>query len=319
MPCFHPLQGYRALTPNPSGKYSTVFNQKEGYKDIPRNLPCGQCIGCRLKHSKQWAVRCVHESQLHQYNSFVTLTYSDENLPKYGTLIKKHVQDFIKKLRYHSQTNENIKTQNILTDLHKPIRYYYCGEYGEKQCRPHYHICAFNLDFGDKIKWKQQGDNTYYISPTLEKIWDLGHTIIGSLNYKSAAYVARYIMKKQTGKGSEIYYENTDEKTGEIIEIQREYTNMSRRPGIGKTWYEKYHKDLYPDNFVVIEGKKLSVPRYYQNQHEKLEYEALQRIKAKSIVKNKKRNSDNTPDRLVTKEIIQTQRTKQLVRNFETS
>ena len=93
MPCYHPISGYRSRHLNKSGKRSIVFDKKNGYIDMPITVKCGQCIGCRLEYSRQWAIRCLHEAQLHEDNCFITLTYDDENLPHNGSLTKPHFQD----------------------------------------------------------------------------------------------------------------------------------------------------------------------------------------------------------------------------------
>src|SRR4051794_29862641 len=101
MPCFRPLKGYRARVTNPdTGKRSIVFNARKGFNDLPVDLPCGQCIGCRLERSRQWAIRCSHEAKLHEENCFITLTYAPEHLPPGGTLVVKDFQDFMKRLRF---------------------------------------------------------------------------------------------------------------------------------------------------------------------------------------------------------------------------
>lgn len=82
MPCFRPLKGYKSRVRNrDTGKRSIVFNPREGFHDLPVTLPCGQCIGCRLERSRQWAIRCAHEASLYEENCFITLTYRDEDLP----------------------------------------------------------------------------------------------------------------------------------------------------------------------------------------------------------------------------------------------
>ena len=142
MPCYNPLKGYRSRTLNASGKRSIVFNLREGYVDQPIEVPCGQCIGCRLERSRQWAVRCVHEASLYKNNCFVTLTYSDDKLPSDGSLHFDHFQKFMKRLRRFYDDSR--------------IRFFHCGEYGEQYSRPHYHCCLFNFDFVDKKFWKKR-------------------------------------------------------------------------------------------------------------------------------------------------------------------
>lgn len=93
MACYAPLSAWK----KPGG--GITFKQSEATGLRPIKLPCGQCLGCRLDYSREWAVRCTHEALLHQENSFITLTYDDEHLPWDRGLRKKHWQDFAKRLR----------------------------------------------------------------------------------------------------------------------------------------------------------------------------------------------------------------------------
>jgi len=91
MACFHPLQAYQLDTGE--------IQFHDSGRGHPLELPCGQCIGCRLERSRQWAIRCVHEASMHENNCFITLTYAPEYLPPDGGLIKSDFQKFIKRLR----------------------------------------------------------------------------------------------------------------------------------------------------------------------------------------------------------------------------
>jgi len=147
MACYHPISAWRGEILE-SGKRSVIFDRtKECLPDSEMSIPCGQCIGCRLERSRQWALRCVHEAALYQDNCFITLTYNDENLPKTQTLVLEDVQKFWKRLRKHFKT--------------KQIRYYLAGEYGELTLRPHYHACVFGFDFKDKILWSIREGNKF--------------------------------------------------------------------------------------------------------------------------------------------------------------
>lgn len=170
---------------------STQNNGKIVFYDIDHigkafslSLPCGQCIGCRLEYSRQWAIRCMHESTLHDQSCFITLTYSDDNLPEHGTLILRDFQLFMKRLRFEFS---NVK-----------IRFYHCGEYGEKFGRPHYHALLFGIDFeADRTLYSQSKQGSkLYVSDTLNKLWNKGFATIGNITFESAAYVARYVVKK---------------------------------------------------------------------------------------------------------------------------
>lgn len=154
-------------------------------------LPCGQCIECRLERSRQWGVRIMHEASLHDANSFVTLTYNDENLPHDGGLVYRHFQLFMHRLRKRVPSK---------------IRFFMCGEYGENFGRPHFHACIFGLDFVDKTLWQVRNGVKLYRSKKLESLWEFGYSSIGTVTFESAAYVARYIMKKVTGDAAETHY-----------------------------------------------------------------------------------------------------------------
>lgn len=228
-------------------------------------MSCGQCIGCRLEKSRQWAVRCVHEAQLHKHNCYITLTYNDQHVPIDNSLNHRDFQLFMKRLRKRYEP--------------KIIRYYMAGEYGERNQRPHFHACIFNHDFDDKkYLRKTPSGNILYTSPTLEQIWTQGYSSIGTLTFESAAYIARYIMKKITGVNQQKHYEKLDEKTGEIKRKEPEYNNMSRRPGIGQNWLRKYKTDIYPQGTLIINGHKARPPRYYDQEYKKsnpMQYKAL--------------------------------------------
>lgn len=247
MPCFTPLKAYRA----PDG--GVVFDSKRGYSDRPLELGCGQCQGCRFERSRQWALRCVHEAQLHKRNSFVTLTYSPENVPRDGGLDVTHWQKFAKRLR----------------KAIGPFRFFHCGEYGERNKRPHYHACLFGVDFSaDRIEWKPSKYGSLYVSPLLAEVWGLGHCSVGALTYESAAYVARYCMKKLTGDMGEREYTRFDSETGEAWNVRPPYVTMSRggrggKGGIGSEWFEKFHSDVFPSDEVVHDGRRFTPPRYY--------------------------------------------------------
>ena len=243
MPCYKPLVGWRSRELTEKGKRKIVFNPSKGFLDLRETIPCGQCIGCRLERSRQWAIRCVHEASLHKDNCFITLTYNNENLPKDGSLILKDFQDFMKRLRHKFGSG---------------IRFFHCGEYGEKFKRPHYHACLFGLSLPDRRLHSQSNGHKLYVSEILNELWQhKGYAIIGELTFESAAYVARYITKKITGEPAKEHYEGICEVTGEITKRKPEYTTMSRRPGIASDWFKKYKSDVYPGDFVVLRNKKL--------------------------------------------------------------
>jgi len=310
MTCFHPLTGYRARSVNPNGKRNVVFNPALGYRDMPILLPCGQCTGCRIERSRQWAIRCFHEASLHEDNTFATLTYNNENLPNdpdlnqpyTGTLVPRDFQLFMKRLR---------------KEYGAGIRFYACGEYGELNQRPHYHTCLFNFDPGDLTLFKIRDGIRYYTSDNLDQIWKMGFTLSGAVTFQSAAYVARYIMKKINGPMSTQHYEMVDQETGQITNKIPEYTTMSRMPGIGKHWYDKFKTDVFPSDEIIINGKKVRPPRYYDQRYEITDLDNYTRIKRKRIHNAKLHAHDQTSARLKVRETVQNARLKLLPRNLD--
>ena len=291
MPCYNPVKAYRATTVNPkTGKRGLVFKPQKGYTDLDLTVPCGGCIGCRLDKSRSWAIRCIHEAQLHDDNAYLTLTYSDENLPNDGSLKHDHFQKFMKSVRQKYGGE---------------IRYFMCGEYSDAG-RPHYHAIIFNIKITDKkVHTKNKQGDFIYTSEKLAKYWKHGFHYIGDVTFQSAAYVARYIMRKQTGEQGKDFYGNR----------KHPYLAMSRKNGIGKKWFDKYYKDLYPHDYVVINGKKMQVPKFYDQQYEKIEPEKMQKIKNQRLNFGKKLEKDSTIRRLRDRETVKTAQTETLTRN----
>lgn len=204
------------------------------------------------------------------------------------------------------------------------IRVFYCGEYGSivNSHRPHFHAILFGHDFRDKKAWKKnkRGD-IVYTSEELELLWQKGFCTLGNVTFQSAAYVARYIMKKVTGPQSEEHYQRIDPETGEIYYKKPEFCHMSK--GIGRKWIEKYERDAYSGDFIVIEGKKIPVPRFYDKVlAEKEEITRLglgvktSKVKGERKRKAKKHADNNTPARLAVREEVQNARLSRLKRDL---
>jgi len=292
------MQGYRSRA---DGK-TIVFNPRDGWVDRPLTIPCGQCVGCRLERSRQWAVRCVHEASLHEDNCFITLTYNNESLPEDGSLNKKHFQDFMKRLRK--------KFKN------KKIRYYHCGEYGDKNFRPHYHAIIFGLEFDDQKLFTVTNGEKLYTSEILEKLWPFGFSTIGTVTFESAAYVARYVMKKVNGKNAKNHYERIDSNTGEIYNLVPEYNTMSRRPGIASKWFDKYKDDVYPSDNIHLREKTFRPPKFYDKMYEHLMPDEMEKIKKQRMINMQKHADDNTADRLAVKEQVKNAQLNKLIRSI---
>lgn len=202
---------------------------------------------------------------MHDANAFITLTYRPADLPTDMSIHKEDFQKFMKRLRHY---------------VDKPLRYFACGEYGEQKNRPHYHAIIFGYDFPDKELWSIQNGYQLYRSAELEKAWPHGYCTIGEVTFESAAYVARYVMKKhkpdkrKSDEENNQPYQIVHPETGEFYHVQPEQCWMSRRPGIGKTWFDKYKTDTDKD-FVTVNGKPTPLPKYYDALLEKWDAEEL--------------------------------------------
>ena len=196
---------------------------------------------------------------MHKDNCFLTLTLNDEHVAKAGNSLERdRFPTFIRDLRNNHRGAR--------------IRYFHCGEYGSLGDRPHYHAAVFGYGFPDRKKWADRAGNPTYRSDELEELWPDGHAEIGSVTFKSAAYIARYVTKKikltehSSEEAIEEYYaryERVNALTGEIQEVEPEFATMSLRPGIGEGWLRKFWKDVYPSDSIVVNGKTQRPPRYY--------------------------------------------------------
>lgn len=314
MACKTPLQGYRSRTKNYSGKRSIVFSRPAGCEDLPVSVPCKQCIDCRLEKSREWAIRCVHESELYDKNCFITLTFRPACplLQKNGRRLKRlsksrlvdptfslhkfHFKDFMKRLRHY-----------LAGSAAANVRFFHCGEYGENLERPHHHACLFNYDFPDKELWQVRDGVRLYRSEILEKLWPYGYSTIGAVTFESAAYVARYVTKKITGSPAAAHY------SGRLPE----FCTQSRKPGIANQWLKNFTADVYPSDFLIIrENKKIKPPKYYDRIYDLTNPEKLSNVKALRI-QNARQNPDNSPERQAVKLELTKLRAKKLVRGYE--
>ena len=273
MPCYKPKMA-QVRRPRNGGKARVHFytNSFPTTAEVaafgpPIPLPCGQCVGCLLERSRQWAIRLMKELKLHDRSCFLTLTYDDKHLPltKKGlpTLSVEDVQLFLKRLRKHFAP--------------EPLRFFQCGEYGEKKFRPHYHMILFGEDFcKDRYRVEDSRSGfSQYESATLTRLWSNGRAVISEVSFESAAYVARYTLKKWYSVGKDFHYDGR----------KPEFTTMSRRPGIGAGYYSEFKNDLYPlDEIVPAIGRPASLPpRYFDRLLEKENPELYQLVKKKRV------------------------------------
>lgn len=228
MGCYRPLNGFR--TENGSVRFGVTPRGCEYLR-----IPCGGCFGCRMDYSESWAVRLEGEAMTSRRSSFVTLTYSQENVPWYG-LDLDDLQRFLKRLRKRS-----------------PLRYFAAGEYGPSTNRPHFHLALFGVDLEERQEH----------SAILDEVWPLGFNTCSEFTPGRARYIAGYAVKKQQGPRSEAELVCNFE-TGELVTRRREFCVMSRRPGIGRLFFDRYRSDFLRGYVVDRGGVRRRLPRYYK-------------------------------------------------------
>ncbi len=327
MPCFHPVPCWWSRIKTTNGKNGVLYGhyhpQRALHPDPLRpdfKVKCRQCVGCRIDKSRDWALRCVHEAQMHLDSTYITLTFSDEALlereKKYGispnTLDHSDWQRFYKKLKSHIRRKHG-------SSYAKKLRFYMCGEYGDETARPHYHACIFGWQFDDKVFYKIHNGNMLYTSETLNKIWGMGYCPIGNVTFQSAAYIARYVMKKRTGKDAPDHYTIYDEDTGAVLEqIQPEYNRMStgtkETRGLGYSWIKKYYQEVLNNDFIIHDKKKFMVPEYYEKVLYEEFPEEMDDIKEARVLNALKHVDNNTEERLAVRETILNKKIEKLVR-----
>lgn len=290
MACNAPLVAWKKRDRTALGVRAVTFRLSEGYSDLPVNVPCGKCAGCRMGKAREWAVRCTHEAAMWKENVFVTLTYDNEHVPKCGQLETLRKEDFVNFMKRLRKVKEG-------------VRFLQAGEYG-RLGRPHHHVLLFNCDFEDKTLWRTSAKYRVYRSRILEELWSKGHVEFGSVTFESAGYVAKYTLKKDSVA-----------LAGRVPE----YLTMSRggrkAGGIGKGWIDKFYSDVYPnDELVLAGGKVMKPPRYYDDQVVLVDPELMKVIK--------QRREDELSDeiksglRLVAREAILRSRLKDLKREL---
>lgn len=317
MPCYSPLKGYKDRHTG-----GLTFRRSDALERM--DVACGQCLGCRLDYSLMWAIRIAHEASMHADdcgNSFITLTYRDKrdcnleqcengwHIPDDWSLHPSHFTLFMKRLR---------------KKFPQKIRYFVAGEYGrnckhginveEVGCpvcyvgRPHFHACLFNCSFSDLESYASDDGVLRYTSKLLSETWRYGFVDVSELNFASAAYVARYVLKKVNGDKADWHYLSYDME-GQLTYLHPEFCRMSRggragkgkRCGIGATWLEKYWRDVYPSDEVPVvgEGVLMKVPRYYDEMFGERFPQVLEEVKNVRKVFKMQHPDLFDPDRLI--------------------
>lgn len=301
--CKHPLKAFKIGVNSETGKdrlkitsYETDHIERIGDNLVPvvgdfvsdqanfvyynwTEIPCGQCIACRLQYSREWANRCCLEMKDHKESYFITLTYDDDHLPtQYIThpetgevdfpvhsLQKEDFQKFMKRLRYYAGNDE--------------LRFFGCGEYGEKNARPHMHIIVFGLHLDDLKLYRREYCDGFvtemYNSELLDKAWQhRGFVVVEEANWYNIAYTARYVTKKLKGPAAEFY---------DKYSLQPEFCLMSRKPGIGRNYFDTHSSDLFDSSDIVLGTPRgsisCSIPKYYKNLLDKLDGERYNKVK----------------------------------------
>jgi len=300
MPCYHPTYLYRSRhgVNAKTGKVPLVGYNKSDKKGGSIPVGCNRCAGCLLERSRQWAVRCEKEIQLNENNCFITLTIDDDHMvyggAEHGILVPRDFTLFLKRLRKQYGSG---------------IRFFGCGEYGTKSNRPHYHALIFGFDFPDKVYHSTKNGNILYHSDSLNNLWRNGNCLIGAATFESAAYVARYILKKRYGERSKYYTQEG---------VTPEFIRMSRRPGIGSKWFDKYKSDVFPHDYVITRiGIKTKPPKYFSLLYEKTNPSEMEAIKLIRQTLADKNWQNNEPNRLRIRERVKKSQIKTLTRNLD--
>jgi len=284
MPCYKPVTVWQ-----PTGGGPIVFKEpkaRDGWRYF--DIPCGKCIGCRIRKREEWAVRIYCESKVSSPNWFVTWTYDDEHLPKDGGLCYRDIQLLHKRMR------------KKLGDF----RFFIAGEYGDVTKRAHYHACYFGLQLDDLVPangMHRAGKAKLMRSDTLRDLWGKGNHTIGEVTYESARYCAVYTTKRLGGAMADTAYSRID-SDGEIHRVEPEFAKMSLKPGIGEPFLRKYHKEIYVHDGVYIKDRKMAVPRYFDAVFEKLDPELIDKVKVDRANLAEVHWQDNTEARLAVRE-----------------
>lgn len=202
-------------------------------------VPCGRCLNCRLARSR--ALLCVSQAELQSVYkrglgaSFVTLTYSDDNLPENGSLRKVDFQGYLKRLRIAVDRAFDKKIK---------AKYLACGEYGDRLGRPHYHVVFL-------------GYSTEIVNSYLDK-WPFGISYVLPLKPGGLRYVAKYCMKQVFGKLKDEMY--TDKGL--------EAPFITHSVNLGDEYFMSHLDSFADDNFMILRnGKRVLMPKYLREKY----------------------------------------------------
>lgn len=205
-------------------------NKRETFVDVP----CGKCLACLSRRKQEWMFRLKQEWSKSFNTVFVTLTYSDEEIPcsPHGdyTVSKKDFQLFMKRLRKQHDT---------------PLRFFGIGEYGSTTYRPHYHLLLFNCEKN--------------IADLVRFCWQKGHTKTDECSGARINYICKYVVM---GGVDDAFFKRLDDTL-----CERPFMLCSRKPYIGYGFLTSEMTDymLSRDTTVVpVDGYATNVPRIYR-------------------------------------------------------
>lgn len=304
MGCDFPLKAFRSLTDRgPTGKPLLTFNPLNAMNSTsPLEVPCNNCVGCKLEYARQWSIRIMHEKRFYDQTSFITLTYDDRHVPENYGLSVRELQLFFKKLRKYLEP--------------KKIRYFACGEYGDVNGRPHYHAIIFNHDWIDKKFVERSGSGEeIFTSEALQRVWGNGIVSTQDVTHKSANYVARYVTKKiktDDAFGADRYY-RLSPIDGKFHSVTPEFATRSNRPGLGSRYVEEFKSDFYPSGFIVVDGVRQAPPKFYISKLTEKEQQRLKRQARRLSLKNK---AHTTTERRMARAAVRDARIQKLQRKL---
>lgn len=328
--CTNPLKAWKYGHHRKTGKPRLVFKDPGDPNVEVQHVPCGKCVTCKLKYSLEWATRVSHELQTSgNIGEFITLTIAPEHMIREGfyrgdvyyppgSVYKRSLQLFLKRLRKEIAIDVPDPDTGRSKKVYQKFRYLGCGEYGDKKGRPHYHLCIMGYAFPDKYFWRMSpSGHELYRSPTLERCWQFGNSETGELTFGSAAYTARYALKKSKDRRTYEQPYGYDPETGEILfdHVNPEFIIMSK--GIGLEWWKKFRSDTDKDYVLVDYDKKVAIPRYYDKQRERVDPDSLSAIKANREQRAKELQATDTRKRKLARNTVKEVQSKMLKRSIE--
>lgn len=322
--CTTPIKCFFAYDYDPNeGVYVWSIKEAKCYNHFEEaEVPCGKCLECTKRDMKGWTARALCEHSMHDCSCFVTITYNDEFLPDDAGLCRSEVKAFTDRLRTEIKRKYN----------GRKIVIFGCGEYGGNpgdpvktpEGRPHYHLCIFGFDFPDKTIFKMSDSGfPLYRSSFLERIWSRdgapkGFCTVQNLEFGDMAYCAGYVDKKALKKATAAKRYETPEAAqnycGSVyfgkyvcsmkdgVFREAEFRIFPTRPALGRNWLDKYFSDAYPSGFIVIDGKKFTVPKYFDKIAKERNPEMFDKVKQERREKALLRVDENTPERRAVRE-----------------